>query len=148
MMEKRPMVCVTDTDGKLFPLGGNMRYKALIELGYKDIPDSWVSIADNWSEEKRKEFTIKDNVSFGAWDWDLIANEWEAEQVTDWGLDLPVFDEIDYSGKNKEIDPENFEDEMIIKLKYTEEDYLKVKEQLSKIAETAEQAVWKLLGNE
>ena len=55
MMEKRPMVCVTDTDGKLYPLGGNMRLKALQELKYKEIPDAWVMLADEWSDEKRKE---------------------------------------------------------------------------------------------
>lgn len=64
MMEKRPMVCVTDTDGKLYPLGGNMRLRALKELKYKEIPDNWIMLADEWSEEKRKEFTIKDNVGF------------------------------------------------------------------------------------
>ena len=53
MMEKRPMVCVTDVDGKLFPLGGNMRLKALQELKYKEIPDEWVMLADEWTEEKK-----------------------------------------------------------------------------------------------
>ena len=89
MMEKRPMVCVTDTDGKLYPLGGNMRLKALQELKYKEIPDTWVMLADEWSEEKRKEFTIKDNVGFGEWDWDTLANSWDSEQLSDWGVDVP-----------------------------------------------------------
>ena len=88
MMEKRPMVCVTDTDGKLYPLGGNMRLRALQELKYKEIPDTWVVLADEWSEEKRKEFTIKDNVGFGEWDWDTLANEFNVEELTDWGLDV------------------------------------------------------------
>ena len=94
MMEKRPMVCVTDTDGKLYPLGGNMRLKALQELKYKEIPDAWIMLADEWSEEKRKEFTIKDNVSFGSFDWDALANEWNVEELAEWGLDIPNF-EID-----------------------------------------------------
>jgi ParB-like chromosome segregation protein Spo0J len=93
MMEKRPIVCVTDMDGKLYPLGGNMRLKALKELKYKDIPDSWVTMADEWTEEQRREFLIKDNVGFGEWDWDMIANEWDAEQVEEWGLDVPIFGE-------------------------------------------------------
>ena len=92
MMEKRPMVCVTDTDGKLFPLGGNMRLKALQELKYKEIPDTWVMLADEWTEEKRKEFTIKDNVGFGEWDWDKLANEFNVEELTEWGLDIPNFE--------------------------------------------------------
>jgi hypothetical protein len=98
MMEKRPIVCVTDTDGKLYPLGGNMRLKALIELKYKDIPDSWVTMADEWTEEQRREFLIKDNVGFGEWDWDMIANEWDAEQVEEWGLDVwQQTPDVDYS---------------------------------------------------
>jgi hypothetical protein len=101
MMEKRPMVCVTDTDGKLYPLGGNMRLKALKELGYKEIPDNWVMLADEWSEEKRKEFTIKDNVGFGEWDWDTLANEWNVEELAEWGLDIPNF----------EIEPETEQEE-------------------------------------
>jgi ParB-like chromosome segregation protein Spo0J len=92
MMEKRPIVCVTDSDGKLYPLGGNMRLKALIELKYKDIPDSWVTMADEWTEEQRREFLIKDNVGFGEWDFEVLANEWDSEQLEDWGLDLPGFD--------------------------------------------------------
>ena len=92
MMEKRPIVCVTDVDGIIYPLGGNMRLKALQELKYKDIPDSWVLMADELTEEKRREFVIKDNVGFGEWDWDDLANNWDAEQLTDWGLDIPNFD--------------------------------------------------------
>ena len=83
MMEKRPMVCVTDTDGKLYPLGGNMRLRALKELKYKEVPDTWIMLADEWSEDKRKEFTIKDNVSFGDWDFDTLANEWNVEVLTE-----------------------------------------------------------------
>ena len=102
MMEKRPMVCVTDTDGKLYPLGGNMRLKALQELKYKEIPDAWVMLADEWSEEKRKEFTIKDNVGFGEWDWDTLANEWNVEELTEWGLDIPNF-EIDEETEQRDL---------------------------------------------
>ena len=92
MMEKRPMVCVTDVDGRIYPLGGNMRLRAIQELGMKEIPDAWVMMADDWTEDKRREFTIKDNVGFGEWNWDDLANEWDAELLQDWGLDLPGFD--------------------------------------------------------
>jgi hypothetical protein len=92
MMEKRPMVCVTDVDGKLYPLGGNMRLRAIQELGLKEIPDSWVTLADDWTQEKRAEFTIKDNASFGEWNYDDLANEWDAEQLSDWGVDVGGFD--------------------------------------------------------
>lgn len=108
MMEKRPMVCVTDTDGKLYPLGGNMRLKALKELKYKEIPDAWVMLADEWSEEKRREFVIKDNLSMGEWSWDTLANEWNIEDLAEWGLDIPNFEieeekeQIDLSDQLKE----------------------------------------------
>ena len=76
MMEKRPMVCVTDTDGKLYPLGGNMRLKALQELKYKEIPDNWIMLADEWTEENGTIYNF-DNVSFGEWDYDKLANNWD-----------------------------------------------------------------------
>lgn len=91
MMAKRPMVCVTDTDGKLYPLGGNMRLKALQQLQYKDIPENWITMADEWTEKQRREFIIKDNIGFGEWAWDELANNWDAKQLTDWGLEIPDF---------------------------------------------------------
>lgn len=98
MMEKRPMVCVTDVDGKLYPLGGNMRLKAIKEIGYNEIPETWVSIADNWTQEKRNEFVIKDNIGYGEWDWENLANEWDAEKLEDWGINVPQMPvEVDYS---------------------------------------------------
>jgi hypothetical protein len=91
MMEKRPIVCVTDVDGKIYPLGGNMRYKAIKELGYKDVPDTWIVMADEWTEEKRREFVVKDNVGFGEWDWGQLQT-WDSEQLEAWGLDVGGFD--------------------------------------------------------
>lgn len=66
-------------------LGGNMRYKAMLEAGWKEIP---IKVVD-WPEDKQKEFIIKDNISGGEWDWDIIANEWDSKLLDDWGLDLP-----------------------------------------------------------
>ena len=98
MMEKRPMVCVTDVDGKLYPLGGNMRLRAIQELGVNEIPDTWVMMADDWTEDKRREFTIKDNVGFGEWEWDQLANEWDSDLLVEWGLDVwQQEQEVDYS---------------------------------------------------
>ena len=87
MLNKRPLIVFTDVDGKYVVLGGNMRLKALNELKYTEIP---VIVADEWTEEQKAEFLIKDNVGFGEWDWDILANEWDAEKLDDWGLDLPV----------------------------------------------------------
>jgi DNA modification methylase len=104
MMEKRPMVCVTDEDGKIYPLGGNMRLKAVQELKMKEIPDTWVLMADEWTEEQRKEFTIKDNVSFGEWNFDELANSWDCEQIIEWGVDIPAFEL-----KLKDVEEDDFE---------------------------------------
>lgn len=89
MLMKRPLVCFTDTDGKLVVLGGNMRLKAAQDLGLKELP---VILADGWTEEQKAEFLIKDNVGFGEWDWEQLANEWDAEKLDEWGLDVPGFD--------------------------------------------------------
>ena len=95
MLNKRPIIAVTDTDGKLMVLGGNMRLRACQDLGLKEVP---VMLADEWTEEQRREFIIKDNVGFGEWDWSALANEWDAGELSDWGLDLPSFaSEPDYS---------------------------------------------------
>lgn len=86
MLNKRPLVGVTDTDGKIMVLGGNMRLRAMQDLGIKTAP---VMLADHWTEEQRLEFIIKDNVGFGEWNWDDLANEWNADDLSDWGLDVP-----------------------------------------------------------
>ena len=93
MMAKRPIVCVTDSDGSIYPLGGNMRLKAIKELQYKEIADDWVLMADEWTEAQRKEFVIKDNVGFGEWDWEELSNEWNSEKLGDWGIDMPIYEE-------------------------------------------------------
>ena len=87
MLNKRPIVAVTDADGKYMVLGGNMRLRACQDLKMKEVP---VILADEWTEEQRREFIIKDNVGFGEWDWDTLANEWDGEQLADWGMELPV----------------------------------------------------------
>lgn len=139
MLEIRPIVVNDD----MIVLGGNMRLKACQEAGLKEIP---VIKASNLTEEQQKEFIIKDNVGFGEWDWNDLANNWEAEKLQEWGLDIPGFEaQIDYSEKNKEIDIDDLDTEMIIKLKYTENDYYLVKEALLKIASTPEQAVYELI---
>jgi ParB-like chromosome segregation protein Spo0J len=141
MLDIRPIVVNSD----MVVLGGNMRLKACKEAGLKQVP---IIIADNLTEDQQREFLIKDNVSGGEWDWQIIANDWDPQQLNEWGLNVPTFETQDYSDRNEEIDIDSLDSEMIIKLKYTEEEYNLVREQLSKIALTPEQAVWKLLGNE
>lgn len=86
MLEKRPLVCFTDIDGKLVVLGGNMRLKAATELKMKKLP---VTLADDWTEEQRAEFLIKDNVGYGEWNWDELQADWDVEKLEDWGLNIP-----------------------------------------------------------
>ena len=86
MLDKRPLVCFTDIDGKLVVLGGNMRLKAATELGMKELP---VTMADDWTEEQRAEFLIKDNVGFGEWNWEELQADWDVEKLGEWGLDIP-----------------------------------------------------------
>ena len=83
MLELRPIV----VDENMIVLGGNMRLKACIEAGLKEV---WIDIAKGLSEKQKKEFTIKDNVSGGEWEWDMLANEWDTEQLEEWGMDLPT----------------------------------------------------------
>jgi hypothetical protein len=85
MLDLRPIV----VDANMVVLGGNMRLKACKAAGLKEVP---IVIADNLTEEQQAEFIIKDNVGFGEWDWDLLANEWDAASITDWGLDIGGFD--------------------------------------------------------
>ena len=86
MMELRPIV--VDDDGVI--LGGNMRFRALQDIYGKngEVPDAWVKRADDLTEDEKKQFIIKDNSSFGEWDWDVLANEWDAEEREEWGIDL------------------------------------------------------------
>ena len=79
MSKVRPIVVNKD----MIVLGGNMRLKAMKEAGWKNVP---VEVVD-WSEEKQREFIIKDNVGFGEWDWDELANTWNSVELEDWGLD-------------------------------------------------------------
>jgi ParB-like chromosome segregation protein Spo0J len=85
MLDIRPIVVNSD----MVILGGNMRFKACKEAGLKEIP---VIVADNLTEEQQREFLIKDNTSGGEWDFEMLANEWDNEQLEEWGLDLPGFD--------------------------------------------------------
>ena len=81
MLELRPIILNADN----VILGGNMRYKALIELGYKEVP---VIRAEELTERQAQEFLIKDNLSYGDWDFDILANEWDSVDLEDWGLDV------------------------------------------------------------
>lgn len=122
MMELRPIV----VDENFIVQGGNMRLKALIELGYKEIPDNWVKQAKDFNEDELKEFIIKDNVGFGEWDWDDLANNWDTDKLQEWGLDIPNFSEKEIDSDiifSNELDSEN----NYIVLKFTKDiDFIQI----------------------
>lgn len=86
MLKIRPIV----VNEEMYVLGGNMRLKACKEAGLKEIP---IIIAKGLSAKQQREFIVKDNVGFGEWDWDMLANEWDGDLLNDWGLDIMKFDE-------------------------------------------------------
>ena len=99
MADVRPIVVNKD----YIILGGNMRYKAMKEAGWKKTP---VIIVD-WTEDKQREFVIKDNVSGGDWDWDTLANEWDVTKLSDWGLDkLDDFKDLNFDDIESTTDRE------------------------------------------
>lgn len=97
MLEIRPIVVNED----MVVLGGNMRLKACIAAGLKEVPV--IQINDLTIDEQRQ-FIIKDNVSGGEWDWDILANEWDNEELDAWGLDLPINDKIDNLQDGEELE--------------------------------------------
>jgi len=101
MLELRPIV----VDENNIILGGNMRHKACIEAGLKEV---YIVQAKDLTEQQKDEFIVKDNVGFGEWDWDILANEWDADKLGEWGLTFPIYDNLD-AGE----DVGNFDDEGI-----------------------------------
>ena len=88
MLSLRPMVI----DENNVVLGGNMRLRALQELGFTDVEEAWVKRSSDLTEEEKKRFIIADNVAFGEWDWDTLANDWEVVDLEAWGLEIPQFE--------------------------------------------------------
>lgn len=100
MLEIRPIV----VDENNIILGGNQRFKACIEAGLKEV---FIIKANDLTEEQKHEFIVKDNVGFGEWDWDIIANEFDTEKLDDWGLNIPIFiedEDIDFDNINSNED--------------------------------------------
>ena len=99
MLRIRPIVINSDN----IILGGNMRLKACKDAGLKEVP---IIKAGDLTEEQQKEFIIKDNVGFGDWDFDMIASEWDSDNLDDWGLDIPTGNE-QIKSNNEEINEYN-----------------------------------------
>ena len=137
MLDIRPIV--VNKEGII--LGGNMRYKACLDAGIKEPPYVVVDL----TEEQQKEFLIKDNVSGGDWDWDVLASEWNAEELKEWGLEVwqsnDAIDLNDFFEENNEEKEQKFK----IVLDYSEEDYNNVIDAFGKHSGSKEDVIYKLL---
>jgi len=141
MLEIRPIV----VNNEMMVLGGNMRLKAIQEIGLKEIP---IIKAENLTEEQEREFLIKDNVGFGEWDWDALANDWDYKELVDWALDVP-----------KMLDPEQFGEDFSLadgdkspfqQMTFTlaDEQATQIKNAIADIKLTEEYKYMETLGNE
>ena len=169
MLDKRGIV----VDGSKMILGGNQRWRAILDIlkmpenelleilqgrtaefqlweqlrEKKAVPDNWIVDGSDFTDDEIRRFIIADNVEMGEHDWDMLANQWDADELADWGVDVPVFDTPDYSDKNKEIDTDAMTDVMVLSFKFQPEQYFEVKAALEEIAETPETALLTLLEN-
>jgi hypothetical protein len=128
MLEIRPIVVNQD----MIVLGGNMRLKASKEAGLKEV---FIVKADNLTEDEQKQFIIKDNVGYGEWDWDILANEWEAELLEEWGMNVPSWNTNETEEQKKDLteyDFENFDNSGFTTIKIVLEDE-KAKELIDRI---------------
>ena len=112
MLELRPIV----VDENNIVLGGNMRLKACIEVGLKEV---FIVKAEDLTEQQKDEFIVKDNVGFGEWDWDILANEWDTDKLQDWGLSLPIdIEEIKETKDIPDIGEIEFSEELFLEHNY------------------------------
>jgi hypothetical protein len=111
MLEIRPIV----VNNEMMILGGNMRWKAIQEIGIKEVP---IIKAENLTEEQQREFLIKDNVGFGEWDWDALANDWDPGDLNKWGLDVPNIDDITETKDIPDVGEVEFSEELLLEHNY------------------------------
>lgn len=144
MMKARPLIVHHQGD-KYVVLAGNMRLRAMRELKWKECPCAIT--AEGTEAKKLREYAIKDNVSFGEDDMDLLANEWDLGELQDWGMDLNFssqFEEKEVTSTG-ELDEADFDDIMTMKLNFNSDEYEFVTNELSKVDANKENALLKLL---
>lgn len=144
MMALRPMVINQDN----IVLGGNMRLKALKELGYTELPDEWVKRAEDLTEEEARRFIIADNVGFGQHDWEMLANEWDSVELEDWGLD--AWQNIDDIETSDEFSLPDGDKEPFQQMTFTlaDEQAEQIKNAIADIKLTEEYKYCETMGNE
>ena len=133
MLNLRPLVVNKD----MMVIGGSMRLKACIKLGIKEVP---IIIAENLTESEQREFLIKDNSNFGSWNYEELANDWDIELLSDWGLEIPI--EV-FEDEEKEIELESII--KTISFKYTIDEASRIENELYMIDSTLEGALKRLL---
>lgn len=137
MLELRPIV----VDGNMVVLGGNMRLKACIAAGLKEVP---IIVADQLTDAQKGEFIIKDNVGFGEWDWDVLANEWDEQLLEDWGLELPLdYEEL----KAVEAKEDEYEIPEVIESKIVVGDFIEIGNHRLLCGSSTEVDTWERLMN-
>lgn len=138
MLELREVI-VYPFEGKYVIIAGNMRFTAMLELGYKEIPCKILD--ESTSIEKLKAITIKDNTTFGTFDFDELANNWDSTELNDWGVSVWIPEEEEeesFGDKNKELGLDDLNDKCFFKLEYSQDDYELLKARLSTIGKTPE----------
>jgi hypothetical protein len=137
MLQIRPIV----VDENNVVLGGNMRLRACKEAGLKEV---WIEKVENLTEEQKDEFIIKDNVGFGEWEWDILANKWDEVQLKEWGMDVWQPTEENYGDFFEDKDEEISDIQKIV-LEYTQDEYAIIIDKLAEIGGTKENAIYNLL---
>ena len=123
MLRIRPIV----VDENNVVLGGNMRLRACKEAGLKEV---WIEKIENFTEEQKKEFIVKDNVGFGEWEWDILANQWDNTLLNEWGLDVWNGDDININDIYEDVIDTPKDDLNKIVLEFNKEDYELIKKRI------------------
>jgi hypothetical protein len=140
MLNVRPIVVNKD----MVVLGGNMRLKAIKEAGYKEVA---IEIVD-WTEQQQKEFIVKDNVGYGEWDWSDLANNWDSEQLEEWGLDIPGFSDVEDLGENFSLPDGDKAPFQQMTFTLADEQATQIKNAIEEIKGTEEYKYAETMGNE
>jgi hypothetical protein len=140
MLNVRPIVVNKD----MVVLGGNMRLKAIKEAGYKEVA---IEIVD-WTEQQQKEFIVKDNVGYGEWDWSDLANNWDSEQLEEWGLDIPGFSNVEDLGENFSLPDGDKAPFQQMTFTLADEQATQIKNAIDEIKGTEEYKYVETMGNE
>jgi hypothetical protein len=144
MLEKRPLVCFTDVDGKFVVLGGNQRLKAAQHVKLKQLP---IVLCDDWTEEQKEMFLYRDNISAGSWEWETVS-EWGKEELKDWGEDLGFDVDSDELGTDFTLPDGDKAPFQQMTFTLADEQAEQIKNAIADIKETEEYKYAETMGNE